>query len=169
MAIRHEPAPRRSLEGTFILSKPRGLVKQACSTSEGLLNSPSHGATGNCPRTVATARLELIPSLAPQACLSHRVLQPGGGESRAAGGRVDLVDIVCPDSRGGVSQGIDCGDDSHEDEGQEHGVFDRGSRLVVPVESQQIVEHWRTLEENPGSSLVAVVRAGYELGFESTR
>ena len=60
-------------------------------------------------------------------------------------------------------------DDSHEDEGQENGIFDSSGRLVVPVESQQIVEHWRTLEENPGSSLVAVVRAGYELGFESTR
>ena len=59
-------------------------------------------------RTVATARLELIPSLAPQACLSHRVLQPGSGESRAAGGRLDPVRIIGPDAVCTVSQGADC-------------------------------------------------------------
>jgi len=90
-------------------------------------------------------------------------------ESRATRGRVDLVRIIGPEAVCAVTHGADCGDDSHEDEGQEHSVFDRGGRLVVPVESQQLVEHWRTLEENPGSSLVAVVPVGYELEFEPTR
>src|SRR5208337_4252380 len=77
-----------------------------------------------------------------------------------ADGRVDLVRITGPDAVCTVSHGIDCGDDSHEDEGQENGILDSSGRLVVPVESQQMVEHWRTLKENPGSSLVAVVPGG---------